>query len=100
MKLSYNEFLKHNKYNKDNDIKVYIVGVDFNKDTVNCVNASREHICAPIVNLVLDMENDLCHINNASKLRKWNKWGTELDYPDDYFDNPDKYVAYFNQEKQ
>ncbi len=100
MKLSYNEFLEHNRYNRDNDIKVSIVGVDFKKDTVTCINASWERIRVPITILVLNMEDDLCHINDASKLRKWSKWGTELDYPDDYFDDPDKYVTYLKQGEQ
>ena len=46
--------------------------------------------------LIADMRNDMCHINNASKLRSWYGWNDRNDdypdYPEDYFDNPSKYI--------
>ena len=42
--------------------------------------------------LINDMMNGMCHINNASKLRTWNGWGKEIEYPKDYFNDIGRYV--------
>ena len=90
MVYSYEEFLEDNR--SDRTTPVSVIGVSFVKDECICLNGSGEKYSIPIPVLICDMANGMCHINDASKLKKWAHWGEEIDYPDDYFDDPSKYV--------
>lgn len=97
----YQEFQEINKITSLNEIKVTIVSVNFKKDLCIVINKDRTYYLLPIELLIVDMENDMCHINCFSKLKKWNGFENEkyvsrmkgMYYPIDYLENTKNYVV-------
>ena len=94
MVLTYKKFLEENRRSIRSNQVMYVIGVKFKKDTCICMNLAREIYEMPISVLITDMMSGMGHINDASKLKAWDKWGTDIDYPADYWDNPKKYIKY------
>lgn len=91
MVVDYKKFLEINR-SSDKTNAVYVSSMKFKNGTCICINRAQEKYTLPITILILDAYNGMCHINDASKLRKWAGWGTDIDYPSDYFNDPAKYV--------
>ena len=83
MKLTYEQFLRHNK--SITSPKTTIVSVKFKQNTCQVQLPCGTYHTVPINVIVLDMENGLGHINNASKLKNWSGWNTDIQYPANYF---------------
>jgi len=97
MTYSYTDFLRDNKNTSREDGCATIISVDFRNNNCVVVNPDRQRLLISIPILIADMLNNMCHINNASRLRKWPDWDKKtanecMIYPNDYFDNPKKYV--------
>lgn len=78
-----------------------IVSVNLKQGNCIVANVDNRYFLLPIEILIADMENEMCHINNFSKLRKWAGFEDEdkvrhmmsAYYPQDYLDNTGKYVV-------
>lgn len=97
----YESFRKTNKIVKSDNIKVTITSVNYDKNLCIVQGGDRRYFLLPIELLIADMLNEMCHINDFTKLRNWkgfedeNAWQRmkEAYYPKDYFDNETKYVV-------
>ncbi|MBR3517936.1 MAG: hypothetical protein IKM88_01090 [Lachnospiraceae bacterium] len=98
MRLTYEQYLQDNR-RTSRESTVYLLHVDNEKNTVDYMTKSedRQYFRVPTEILILEMENDMVHINDAARLRGWGGWGTDIDYPADYFDNMDKYFTELDQ---
>ena len=94
MKYSYSSFLRDNRNTSREDGCATILNVNFAMDKCIVMNPSRQRFSVPIPILICEMLNDMCHINNASRLKNWPNWDKDykFDYPKDYFQNKSKYI--------
>ena len=98
----YDEFRKANKETKADGNRVFVLAVNLERGL--CIaetsDGSKKNL-VPIELLISDMENDMVHINDFTKLRDWKGFEDEdtvlrmkeAYYPDDYFENKEKYVV-------
>ena len=97
----YNMFREFNKHNKADGYKAHVVSVNYAKNL--CIvkrNKDGEFLLLPIEILISDMNNNLVHINDFSKLKNWQGFQNEETvkrmrcgiYPQDYFESVDKYI--------
>lgn len=98
----YDEFRKVNKETKADGNRVFVLAVNLERGL--CIAETRDGSkknLVPIELLISDMENDMVHINDFTKLRDWKGFEDEdtvfrmkeAYYPDDYFENKEKYVV-------
>ena len=98
----YDEFRKANKETKADGNRVFVLAVNLERGL--CIaetsDGSKKNL-VPIELLISDMENDMVHINDFTKLRDWKGFEDEdtvlrmkeAYYPDDYLENKEKYVV-------
>ncbi len=98
MRLTYEHYLQDNRRASRKDT-VYLLRVDNEKNTVDYMikNRDRQYFRVPTEIFILEMEKGMMHINDASRLKSWSGWDTDIDYPADYFDNTDKYFTELDQ---
>lgn len=96
MVLSYEQFLYTNKSNLKTADRAYLISVLTSDNTCVILNKDKILWKVPIAVVVNDVINDMLHLNDASRLKRWKGWGTDIKYPDDYFANPDKYFIQIN----
>ena len=94
--MQYKTFLAENKCSCK-EVKISLISID--NASNRCIAQSadgKSFFMTTIPILIADMRNDMCHINNAAKLRSWHGWNDYNDdypdYPEDYFNNPSKYI--------